>query len=525
MISPVIKELVNKTRESLAKKSASEGAAKIHVDEIASRVAAFYEKVRNIIDYQEEHLLRRRFVHRVFRRRMILSLEDSIAESIIKDTIRSGHLPNDSVPESKIQDVQKVIENYGCLLRNLNGGNEGRREAITEWLRKITASAIEEELFPPIKDHMIADLMFFTLKDHLVVKGGTLTEEEINSQLFIAVQKALLRVDEDQLHYRLLKFVYPQWNTVSKEECPRIAKELPAIREKIEKLTDHPLAPMFYRLCDRYNTVFYILSDVIDEEMGYEALEKSLSNEEQLQQDVEIAYEKRFKKEKKRLNRLAFLSVLSFFISKIAVAIAIEIPIEMRLVNGFSLINTIINIAFPPFLMFLIVTSIRMPSSENVDLVLEEVKNVVYEERPKKYVLEIPKKKGLMGSVVRLFYFLVFIISFYYLTLLLLKLNFNAANIVIFTFFTALVAATGVKLNNRSKEISLEEKKSTILSFLVDVFALPLITLGKWIIRGLAKFNILVVLINLIVELPFQLFVEFLESLRGFIKSKKEEIN
>ena len=31
----------------------------IHVDEVASRVAAFYEKLRGIIDWKEEHLLKR----------------------------------------------------------------------------------------------------------------------------------------------------------------------------------------------------------------------------------------------------------------------------------------------------------------------------------------------------------------------------------------------------------------------------------------------------------------------------------
>ena len=31
----------------------------IHVDEVASTVAAFYEKIRGVVDWREEHLMRR----------------------------------------------------------------------------------------------------------------------------------------------------------------------------------------------------------------------------------------------------------------------------------------------------------------------------------------------------------------------------------------------------------------------------------------------------------------------------------
>ena len=61
------------------------------------------------------------------------------------------------------------------------------------------------------------------------------------------------------------------------------------------------------------------------------------------------------------------------------------------------------------------------------------------------------------------------------------------------------------------------------MSFLVDLVAIPFMTIGKWAINGLGKFNVLVIVFNFLIELPFQLFVEFLESFRGFIKAKKEE--
>lgn len=118
----------------------------------------------------------------------------------------------------------------------------------------------------------------------------------------------------------------------------------------------------------------------------------------------------------------------------------------------------------------------------------------------------------------------MFVVSFGILIKILLKLDFSAASIIIFLFFTSLVAATGVKAYNRSRELSLEKEKPTIFTFLIDLFAMPLITVGKWGAYGLSKFNILIIALDLAIELPLQVFVVFLENFRGFIKSKKEEI-
>ena len=58
-ISPLIREFLDKYQAFLAEKAPSETIPKIHVDEISSAIASFYEKIRNIVAYREEHLLRK----------------------------------------------------------------------------------------------------------------------------------------------------------------------------------------------------------------------------------------------------------------------------------------------------------------------------------------------------------------------------------------------------------------------------------------------------------------------------------
>ena len=82
-----------------------EEVSTIHVDEVAAKVAAFYEKIRDIIDWQEEHLLKRRAIERMLKRRLFAGVdlingtiaETKIAEPLVLELIRGGHFRNDTI--------------------------------------------------------------------------------------------------------------------------------------------------------------------------------------------------------------------------------------------------------------------------------------------------------------------------------------------------------------------------------------------------------------------------------------------
>lgn len=526
MILPPIHELIKRYRAYLEERKPREGVAKIHVDEIAAKVAGFYERIRSVIEYREEHILRKNFIDRVLRRRLFLKdINPNIAEPLIKEIIRGGRLPNDAVPETKTKDVERIIENYIVLRNRLKLLKRRKRESVAEWLMKITTSAVEECLFPPLKDNMMADTMFWSLRERLAVGGIKMLDADINLQLFVAVQRGLLHVDEDQLNYRLLKFIYPDWNNPLKENQDDIVRELPFIKERIRERLNNRYAKYFFKLVNHRNTIFYLIGDIVDKDYPAEKFEEVLTNENELHEALSEVYEKRFKKERGRLSRLAFFSVLSILLSKILVALAIEIPIDQYITKDFSLVHTITNIVFPPFLMLLIVLSIRMPSENNLTIIIKETDAFVFEKDKKTYTINMPKKEKFFSwATIRLVYLGIFFYSFYTLVKILLGLHFSVASIAIFAFFTSLVAATGVKVANRAKEISMEKKKHHFLGFLKDIFAQPFITVGRWGLAALGKLNILVVVFNLIIEFPFQVFVEFLESFRAFIRSKKDEI-
>ena len=66
--------------------------------------------------------------------------------------------------------------------------------------------------------------------------------------------------------------------------------------------------------------------------------------------------------------------------------------------------------------------------------------------------------------------------------------------------------------------------KETVLEVLFDFFALPFLRAGSISSAGLSRFNVLVLIITLLVEAPFQTILEVLEEWISFAREKKEEV-
>ncbi len=72
IISQPTQRLIQRYQEWYQFLQPKEGTATLHVDEVASRMASFYEKIRGVINWREEHLLRKSAIERMLRRRLVL---------------------------------------------------------------------------------------------------------------------------------------------------------------------------------------------------------------------------------------------------------------------------------------------------------------------------------------------------------------------------------------------------------------------------------------------------------------------
>jgi len=168
--------------EKTKKVSEDGDLAMIKVSSLVSRLAFFYEKARNAVDYEEEHLLRKTAIARILKRQILIegvlrqaeSLD--ISKHLLIELIRGGYLANNSIPETKIDDIAFILEKY-IILKNFLSAEMStsfslrtdinktkdtiqKKNNLTSWLLTLAACEIEDNLSPNKVKKVIVSNMF-----------------------------------------------------------------------------------------------------------------------------------------------------------------------------------------------------------------------------------------------------------------------------------------------------------------------------------------------------------------------------
>lgn len=509
----------------------------IHVDEVASKVAAFYEHIRTIVDWKEEHLMRRSAIIRKLKRRFLnlelnnFSEDEEIAEPLVLELIRGGHFPNDNIEESKITDVKNVINKYIFILKNSPENKKGKAGLqFYNWLLEIAACEIEETLAPCARETALINYMFDLMKEKIrvsedVFKRGFLKEEEKDIQIYIAIQQALFKFDKPIISYNLIKYKYPKWKNADDDLILKFAQNICKIWKKIEKDLLHPLNKKFYTICEKYDTPYLLLGDIMSQKSAIEA-GREIQEPPVFEKLLRSAYAKRLSTLKARLSRAAIYSTISIFVTKVLSLVILEIILSKIITGHFNAMTLVVDILLPTFLMFVLVITIRPPSDKNLSLVIIEAMKIIYQnEKKDTYEIKIHKKRGFATRVViSLVYLLGACVSFGFIFWIFYFFKFPNASIVINFIFIALILFAGMAIRKRAQELTIEDDREGFFSFLSDILFLPVAGVGRWLSNKWKKYNAIAAFFNALIDMPFSVFIEFLERWRYFIKERKEEI-
>jgi len=526
-LPPDIKKLAAEYQRWHQSMQPIEGTSTIVVDEVAAKVASFYEKIRGVVDWREEHLLRKTAIERILKRRMLLGIKEDFAEPFLQELIRGGHFPNENIPVTKIEEIQKIVEKYAYLLEH--SPQKGTEKVFAElqiWLLSIAASEIEETLAPPIRERALIEFMAQDMKGRVQLQeADSITSEEKSLQISVAVQRALFKLDEATITHHLLEKKYQDWKAPNNITLEQLAGELPQVKSELHKVMYHPLAERFYQLMEKYDSPYLILGDILT--LHPIEFEQFSLDATAMESALEETYKTRLQKLKGRMQRAAVYSTISVFLTKVLVAFAIEIPVDKYITGDFNQTALWISVAVPPLLMLLLVLSTKTTTEENFQRLMMGVMKITYGKKNGE-VLEISlvrRKRPMIENFIKTIYLLSFLLSFGIISWLLWQVNFSILSIIIFLSFVSLVAFAGTKIRQRGRELLIGKEKQGFLYTIFDLFSLPIIHTGGWLSRQVARYNILVVIFNFLLEVPFQVFIEFLEQWRSFLREKREEVH
>jgi len=538
-----IQRLIKKYQESYQPPRKGE-LLTIHVDEIASKIANFYEKIRKIIDWKEENLLRRSAVERILKRSMIAEISnlqfifkvniEAVAEPLVLELIRGGHLPNDEIPEEKISEVDKIVKKYFYLLRNAPLDSFGPTFPLKlkvnfyDWIMEVAACEIEEVLAPPTRENALIESMTVLMNERIKLNTAEkMTVEEKLVQTYIAVHRTLFDLDDAIITYHLLKYENPFWTNPSEEFLKEAAKNIFKIKEEIDRELKQPLNKKFFNICERTDTVFTLLDDVLSSfKSEPEKIPQIFGNRENLSSLVTQFYQKRFKTLKRRLFKLAVFSTLSVFVSNWFTFFIVEVPLASLFYEGFNFLAATVDFLMPTLFMFFLVSIIKPPPPSNQNKVIELFFRFVYEGESKDIYEIKPKKKKriLTNLIIASFYIIAACLFFGTMAYIFYIGQIPVTSIIFNTLAIAINIFAALVIRNKSREITVEEKTG-FWEFLLDIFSVPSAEFGSFFANKWREYNVISVFFNVVIEMPFVTVIEFVEDWRNFLKEKKADIH
>lgn len=526
-ISAVVGQTLEVFTRALPKPSDS-SVATIEVHDTISNVAWAYEKLRQAIDYQDEHLLRKNAIERIIKRRLVAgATADTIAEPLVLELIRGRYLPNKTLPTTLIGEAAEVINRAIHLWSQTPHLGRDEYDRLFDWFIGLVAVELNELLAPPEHAEALLQLMYKVTYRDITFDESHLTEDEKNAQLYVAIHRALLKSDNNIIRYHLFLRQFPKWKTAGIEDTAGIGQNLSSVRTDIDAQLFHPAGELLQRLMKQYTIIFLVFDDIA-RKYGADAMVK-MTYSETLVDDIKAAYTQRRKTILGKITRSLLRAIVYIFLTKMLLLVLIEVPVERILYpeSGRNLLPLIINVAFPPFLLFILGLSIRPAGKKNEIGVNEKVQALVYrgEERhslvkPRKPI----RRSAFFTNIFRFVYAAVFIFVFGGIISALSLIHFTPISTLIFLLFLSIVSFFGIRVRLLAKELVVVDQRESIFTVMFDFVTLPILQVGRWISLRVPKINVLIFFLDVIIEAPFKAFLEASEGFFGFLKEKREEI-
>jgi hypothetical protein len=539
-------------KQKKVKEEEKDEISRIKVSALISKVAFVYEKIRNAVDYDEEHMLRKNAIERILKRQIVIegvlkaSKSEEISLHLLTELIRAGYLGNDMVPETKIKEVADLLEKYIKLKNNAlervstfsdinddtkivkNKVNE--RNKLVNWLISIAATEIEENLSKDLVQDTVVENMYEDLENNIQASGDLdeKLRKDLKIQIYLSIYRKYVKYNDSMLSLILFRYYNREWtqDKLEDEKIMEIAHKIQTLRQAINRQLKHPLIKQIDKITRKYAVFYSIMTELVSSEpvkLFYELKNNSLAYYKQ----VKSTYTKRYKRTKLKLWRSAWRSIVYIFLTKSIFVILIEIPAIKWFGEELNYVSLFINIIFPALLLFFMVLTTRKPSSKNLDKVVEGVQEISYEEfeRQKPYTIKkTAKRRPIPNFIFNFIYFVTFLFSVYIIVEVLTLINFNWVSIIIFLFFLAFVSFFSVRIKKNIKELIVAERKDNLADFLFDFFYMPIVAAGRWLSGKASKVNIFIFIMDFIIEVPFKVFVEIAEDWTKYVKEKKEEI-
>lgn len=500
---------------------------RFEVSQTASLVGFAYEKIRNSVEFNEEHLIRRLAIARILKRRLELNTSGQReGENLARELMWGRYISSDYITKADVKDIQKIISNYMYLLYSIK---EQKKIKVSKFVYNsiidFMSSEIDELLAKSNTETRNLYLYYFYQVLRRKVKIPNVEEETKDRLFYVAAERAFSKNDFAFIKYHLFALKHGPILGKSNKEIQEIAQTIGTDLAEIHQAIKNPYADMLYKFARKQVAPFRILYSIFDE--NKDNIENIVTNETLLREKISETCKQKYTETGEKLRAAAIRSIIYIFITKMVFVLILEFPLTKYLYGHVEYVPLAINTLFPPLLMGTFVSVIRQPSHKNTSRITERIIDILnrdqgFEESATTFELKKRKETATLFAF-SIIYLILFSIVFGSIYLFLDSIGFNIISKGIFIFFMSVVAFFGYRIRQTSKEYVLQTKTNILIS-IAGFFFLPVLSLGKILSNQISKINLFIILFDYIIEAPFKLFIDVFEDWSRYVKARKEEL-
>ncbi|MFO0702518.1 MAG: hypothetical protein U0514_01415 [Candidatus Andersenbacteria bacterium] len=505
---------------------APDDSPRIQTEELSSSIARLYEQLRNTVDNTDQHLLRRNAIHRFLRRQVLVyrTSPSRLGELLVRDLVRTGYVPNGTFPERDVPRIDAIIAKYRRLSDELQGRLPESPRSIANWVLGLASVEIEQAIYDPSREEALIRYAFDVLKPRIVWEDAAFDPEDRDLQLYAALHRATFKSDARLIEYHLLTSYYPGWRETTEADAHNLAHHILGYRDVVRNHLAHPNGPRLAQQVRRMVIPYQALLDVVKEHPT-DALER-LDDEKTFIADVRGVVDGYYAKNRTGTRRSTVRSIMFIFITKMLLALALEVPYDFWVLGSLSYVPLIINVTFHPLLLLVLGTTARFPDKENTKRILSDLWTSIRADRtPSVYHVRLLSRRSEAAKVLLgVVYVLTFAVTTGALIWLLAWLGFNWLDGTLFLLFLSLVTFVGIRLRTRAGEYFMVQRRVGLLGSLFLFFANPLLEVGYWFSVNVRRYNLFLFIFDIVLEAPFKALTYAIEEWFGFARERSERI-
>lgn len=497
----------------------------------ANQIAFWYEKIRTAIDYREEHLLRRAASRRILKRLFIFEgRRAGITDVLLKELVMGGYVKKEDLTESKFQLVDAALEKYCYALslveRSFSLSDNSTAEK-KRWLTTLASFEVEEILYPMPERRTLVNAMFKILSPRVDINQRSVTDQQKDFHVYIAIYRSLMKADRAMVASEIFNLYFPEWMAnPAKSRIEEIMGNIDKVVATIyAQATDEITNKVFHAL--KKQTFFAsILCEIAEE--NKEDIRGIVSQEYILREFVKRKVEEHYDRVNKKLQKRISRGIIYIFITKMLLALVLEVPYEKYFEGAINYTALAINLFFPPAFMVFLAKSAKFPTANSVEATISGVESLVYDTPHQDDIKKIAIRTatgGFTDSALNVLYFFVFTAVFGGLIWTLHFFDFDIVSGGIFFLFMCTVSFFGALIRQSVRDLSIVREKEGLFSLFFDTMLLPFVRFGRWLSTNFSKVNVFMFLLDVIIEAPFKMIIRLFEAWIDFLRRKREEID